>query len=60
MAEKALKKMSEYAIYDNNLYGFVNDFNIKNARYNKDHFYLDTCDFVDYFKETVESELKGK
>lgn len=60
VAEKALDKMSEYAINDNDLYDLVSDFNIENGRYDEDHFGIDTCDVVDYFKEKAESELKGE
>ena len=60
VAEKALDKMSNYAINDNDLYDLVSDFNIENERYGEDHFGIDTCDVVDYFKEQAESELKGE
>lgn len=60
VAEKALNKMSEYAINDNDLYDFVSDFNIENERYDEDHFGIDTCDVVDYFKEKAEKEVKGE
>ena len=60
VAEKALNEMSVYAINDNDLYDLVIDFNIENERYDEDHFGIDTCDVVDYFKEQVESELKGE
>lgn len=60
VAEKALEKMSEYAINDNDLYDLVSDFNIENERYDEDHFGIDTCDVVDYFKEQAEKELKGE
>ena len=58
IAEKALDKMSEYAINDNDLYDLVSDFNIENERYDEDHFGIDTCDVVDYFKERAEKNLK--
>ena len=58
VAEKALNEMSNYAINDNDLYDLVSDFNVENERYDEDHFGIDTCDVVDYFKEQVESELK--
>ena len=60
VAEKALDKMSEYAINDNDLYDLVSDFNIENGRYDEDHFGIDTCDVVDYFKEKAEKEVKGE
>ena len=60
VAEKALNKMSKYAINDNDLYDLVSDFNIEKERYDEDHFGIDTCDVVDYFKEKAESELKGE
>lgn len=60
VAEKALNKMSEYAINDNDLYDFVSDFNIENGRYDEDHFGIDTCDVVDYFKLKADKELKGE
>ena len=60
VAEKALNKMSNYAINDNDLYDLVGDFNIENERYDEDHFGIDTYDIVDYFKEKAESELKGE
>ena len=60
VAEYALDLMSGYAINDNDLYDLVSDFNIENERYDKDHFGIDTCDVVDYFKEQAESELKGE
>lgn len=71
VAERALNKMSNYAINDNDLYDLVIDFNIENGRYDEDHFgigtcdvvdyfAIDTCDVVDYFKEQAEKELKGK
>lgn len=59
VAEKALNKMSNYAINDNDLYDLVSDFNIENERYDEDHFGIDTCDVVDYFKEQAEKEVKG-
>ena len=37
----------------------MSDFNIENGRYDEDHFGIDTCDVVDYFKEQAEKELKG-
>ena len=60
VAEKALDKMSEYAINDNDLYDLVSDFNIENGRYDEDHFGIDTCDVVDYFKLKADKELKGE
>lgn len=60
VAEKALIKMSNYAINDNDLYDLVSDFNIENERYDEDHFGIDTCDVVDYFKEQAEKEVKGE
>ena len=60
VAEKALNKMSEYAINDNDLYDLVSDFNIENERYDEDHFGIDTCDVVDYFKLKADKELKGE
>lgn len=60
VAEKALGKMSEYAINDNSLYDLVSDFNIENERYDEDHFGIDTCDVVDYFIAEAKSELKGE
>ena len=59
VAEKALNKMSNYAINDNDLYDLVSDFNIENERYDKDHFGIDTCDVVDYFEEQAEKELRS-
>ena len=59
VTEIALNKMSNYAINDNDLYDLVIDFNIENGRYDEDHFGIDTCDVVDYFKEQAEKELKG-
>lgn len=46
VAEKALNKMSNYAINYNDLYDLVSDFNIENERYDEDqdHFGIDTCD----------------
>ena len=58
--EYALDLMSGYAINDNDLYDLVSDFNIEKERYDEDHFGIDTCDVVDYFKEKAESELKGE
>ena len=58
VAEKALEKMSEYALNDNSLYDLVDDFNIENERYDEDHFGIDACDVVDYFKEQAENKLK--
>ena len=62
VAEKALNEMSNYAINDNDLYDLVSDFNIENERYDEDqdHFGIDTCDVVDYFKEQAEKEVKGE
>lgn len=60
VAEIALNEMSNYAINDNDLYNLVSDFNIENERYDEDHFGIDTCDVVDYFKEQVEKEVKGE
>lgn len=60
VVEKALNKMSNYAINDNDLYDLVSDFNIENERYDEDHFGIDTCDVVDYFKEQAEKEVKGE
>ena len=60
VVEKALNKMSNYAINDNDLYDLVSDFNIENERYDEDHLGINTCDVVDYFKEKAESELKGE
>ena len=60
VTEKALNEMSNYAINDNDLYDLVSDFNIENERYDEDHFGIDTCDVVDYFKEQVEKEVKGE
>lgn len=60
VAEMALNEMSNYAINDNDLYDLVSDFNIEKERYDEDHFGIDTCDVVDYFKEKAESELKGE
>ena len=60
ITEYALDLMSGYAINDNDLYDLVSDFNIENERYDEDHFGIDTCDVVDYFKEQAESELKGE
>ena len=60
VAEKALDKMSNYAINDNDLYDLVSDFNIENERYDEDHFGIDTCDVVDYFKEQAERKVKGE
>ena len=45
---------------DNDLYDLVSDFNIENERYDEDHFDIDTCDVVDYFKEQAEKEVKGE
>lgn len=60
VAEKALNKMSEYAIENNDLYDLVSDFNISNERYDEDHCGIDTCDVVNYFKEQAEKEIKGE
>ena len=60
VAEKALNEMAKYAIENNDLYDLVSDFNIENERYDEDHFGIDTCDVVDYFKEQVEKEVKGE
>ena len=60
ITEYALDLMSGYAINDNDLYDLVSDFNIENERYDEDHFGIDTCDVVYYFKEQAESELKGE
>lgn len=60
VAERALNEMSNYAINDNNLYDLVSDFNIENERYDEDHFGIDTCDVVDYFKEQAEKEVEGE
>ena len=60
VAEKALNKMSAYAIGNYELFTLINDFNIKNGRYDEDHSCLNTCDVVDYFKEQAEKELKGE
>lgn len=60
VVEKALNEMANYAINDNDLYDLVSDFNIENERYDEDHFGIDTCDVVDYFKEQAEKELKGE
>ena len=59
VAEKALNKMSNYAIHDNDLYDLVNDFNIGNERYDEYHFDINTCDIVDYFKDQAEQEIRG-
>ena len=58
VAEKALNKMSNYAINDNDLYDLVSDFYIENERY-KYHFGIDTYDVVDYFEEQAEKELRS-
>ena len=50
ITEYALDLMSGYAINDNDLYDLVSDFNIENERYDEDHFGIDTCDVIDYFK----------
>jgi hypothetical protein len=60
VAEKALNKMSNSAIHDNDLYDLVNDFNIINERYDEDHLGIDTCDVVDYFKDQAEQEVRGE
>ena len=60
ITEYALDLMSGYAINDNDLYDLVSDFNIENERYDEDHFGIDTCDVVDYFKEQAEKEVKGE
>lgn len=60
VADRALNKMSNYAINDNDLYNLVIDFNIENGRYDEDHFGIGTCDVVDYFKEQAEKEIKGE
>lgn len=60
VAEMALNEMSNYAINDNDLYDLVSDFNIENERYDEDHFGIDTCDVVDYFKEQAEKEVRGE
>lgn len=60
VTDKALNKMSNYAINDNDLYDLVSDFNIENKRYDEDHLGIDTCDVVDYFKEQAEKEAKGE
>lgn len=60
VAEKALNKMSVYAIGNYELYDLINDFNIENGRFDEDHFCINTCDVVDYFKEQSEMELRGK
>lgn len=60
VAEKALNEMANYAINDNDLYDLVSDFNIENERYDEDHFGIDTCDVVDYFKEQAEIKVKGE
>lgn len=60
VTEIALDLMSGYAINDNDLYDIVSDFNIENERYDENHFGIDTCDVIDYFKEQAEKELKGE
>ena len=60
ITEYALDLMSGYAINDNDLYDLVSDFNIENERYDEDHFGIDTCDVIDYFKEKAEKEIKGE
>lgn len=60
VAEKALNEMSNYAVNDNDLYDLVSDFNIENERYDEDHFGIDACDVVDYFKEQAEKEVRGE
>ena len=59
IAEKALYKMSNYAINDNDLYDLVIDFNVENERYDEYHLGVYTYDIVDYFKEQAEKEVKG-
>ena len=60
VAEKALNEMANYAINDNDLYDLVSDFNIENERYDEDHFGIDTCDVVDYFKEQAKEMLENE
>lgn len=60
IAEKALYKMSNYAINDNDSYDLVIDFNVENERYDEDHLGVYTYDIVDYFKEQAEKEIKGE
>ena len=60
VAEKALNEMANYAINDDDSYDLVSDFNIENERYDEDHFGINTCDVVDYFKTQAEKEIKGE
>ena len=60
IAEKALYKMSNYAINDNDLYDLVIDFNVENERYDEYNIGVYTYDIVDYFKEQAEKEIKGE